>query len=81
MIILDSSFLIGFHNSRDAHHEAARAAMPDLISGRWGEILLPEYVFLEVATVLLARRKGASFVASFDTDFIDIDGLSLVPEP
>ena len=30
--------------------------MPELISGNWGQALLPEYVFLEVATVLMARR-------------------------
>lgn len=56
MIILDSSFLVAFHNTRDVHHEAASRIMPQLISGKWGQALLPEYVFLEVATVLLARR-------------------------
>jgi len=27
MIVLDSSFLIGFHNERDAHHVRARGLM------------------------------------------------------
>jgi predicted nucleic acid-binding protein len=56
VIVLDSSFLIAFHNSRDVHHERAKKVMAELLDGRWGHGLLLEYVFLEVMTVLLARR-------------------------
>jgi predicted nucleic acid-binding protein len=56
MIVLDSSFLIGFHNERDAHHGPASALMERFLSGEWGRGLLLEYVFLEVTTVLLVRR-------------------------
>lgn len=66
MIVLDSSFLIAFHNSRDVHHERAAGVMADLLDNRWGHGLLLEYVFLEVVTVLLARRNlgAASAVAA-----------------
>ena len=56
MIVLDSSFLIGFHNEGDAHHRSARAWMERFLTGEWGKGLLLEYVFLEVVTVLLVRR-------------------------
>ena len=56
MIVLDSSFLIGFHNERDTHHEAASALMDQFLAGKWGRGVLLEYVFLEVMTVLLVRR-------------------------
>jgi predicted nucleic acid-binding protein len=56
VIVLDSSFLVAYHNTRDAHHEAAAAAMADFLEGKWGRGLLLEYVFLEVVTVLMARR-------------------------
>ena len=56
MIVLDSSFLIGFYNEGDAHHGTASAWMERLLSGDWGPGLLLEYVFMEVATVLLVRR-------------------------
>lgn len=56
MIVLDSSFLVAYHNQRDIHHRAAAAAMERLVAGEWGPALLLEYVFLEVVTVLLARR-------------------------
>ena len=65
MIVLDSSFLVAYHNSRDTHHEAAAAAMAEFLDRKWGQGLLLEYVFLEVVTVLMARRgpRVASEVA------------------
>jgi predicted nucleic acid-binding protein len=66
MIVLDSSFIIAFHNTRDVHHAAAKPIMEEIASGKWGNATLLEYVFLEVVTVLLARRglEVASNVAS-----------------
>jgi hypothetical protein len=52
VIVLDISFVVAFQNSRDIHH-AARPLMNELVSGQWGRVLLLEYIFLEVATVLL----------------------------
>ena len=62
MIVLDSSFLIAFHNASDVHHAAASKAMQRLIDGAWGPALLSEYVFLEVVTVLLLRQNLATAV-------------------
>ena len=60
MIVLDSSFLIAYHNTRDLHHAEAARAMVHLAAGEWGTALLLEYVFLEVVTVLRARRDAAT---------------------
>lgn len=62
MIVLDSSFLVAFHNTRDAHHAAAATAMAALVDGAWGTALLPEYVYLEVVTVLAVRRSAETAV-------------------
>jgi predicted nucleic acid-binding protein len=133
VVVLDSSFLIAFHNSRDVHHAAAVRLMGRLLDGEWGAALLPEYVFLEVVTVLrlrtdlptavsvgetlirarevdfvpcsevfletfdtfrreagadlsfadativaLARRHPPGFVATFDNDFKDVAGVTMV---
>ena len=67
MIILDSSFIIAYHNNRDVHHVAASTTMDEILSGKWGRSLLPEYVFLEVVTVLLARRGLATASAAAST--------------
>ena len=78
MIVLDSSFLVGFHNERDAHHNAACTLMERFLTGEWGRGLLLEYVFLEVATVLLIRRD-LGVAARVGRLLLDADELDFVP--
>ena len=82
MIVLDSSFLIGFHNDLDAHHAKASSLMRDFLDGRWGKGLLLEYVFLEVVTVLLVRtglvnasRVARIVLASEELEFVPCSEL------
>ena len=42
MIVLDSSFIIGFYNERDAHHNAAVGLMDRFLEGEWAQGLLLE---------------------------------------
>lgn len=64
MIVLDSSFLCAWYNDRDTHHAEAREIMQRFLAGEWGRGLLLEYVFVEVVTVLLARRGRDSAIDS-----------------
>jgi predicted nucleic acid-binding protein len=77
VVVLDSSFLVAYHNTRDAHHAAAARGMLRLIGGEWGQALLLEYVFLEVVTVLSARRDlsvatevGSRLLTAREVDFV-----------
>lgn len=54
MIVLDTSILLAFHNTRDIHHAEAVEAMQRFSSGTWGKGLLLEYVFLETVSRLKA---------------------------
>ena len=78
MIVLDSSFLVAFHNERDLHHAKAVEAMADFLDGRWGKGLLLEYVFLEVMTVLMVRRD-VSVAAQVGAILLDAAELEFVP--
>ncbi len=78
MIVVDSSFLIGFYNERDAHHRPASALMERFLNGEWGRGLLLEYVFLEVATVLIVRRDLA-VAARVGRLLLEAEELELVP--
>ena len=78
MIVLDSSFLVAYHNSRDAHHDAAAEIMTRFLDGEWGRGLLLEYVFLEVVTVLMARR-GARVASDVADVLLAARELDLVP--
>ncbi|HEY6341425.1 MAG TPA: PIN domain-containing protein [Bryobacteraceae bacterium] len=78
MIVVDSSFIIGFYNERDALHSSAGILMERFLNGEWGRGLLLEYVFLEVATVLLIRRDLA-VAARVGRLLLDADELDFVP--
>ena len=78
MVVVDSSFLIAYHNQRDVHHPLAQQAMGPLLAGEWGPGLLLEYVFLEVVTVLLARR-GLDPAVRVATTLLEASELSFVP--
>ncbi|MGH7544624.1 MAG: type II toxin-antitoxin system VapC family toxin, partial [Gemmatimonadota bacterium] len=82
LVVLDSSFLVAYYNARDAHHAAAARAMVQLLAGVWGRALLLEYVFLEVVTVLLARRGlgtaltvGETLLAAREVEFVSCSDL------
>ena len=78
MVVLDSSFLIAFHNRNDVHHRAAAETMEELLAGTWGQGLLLEYVFLEVVTVLLVRR-GHQVAARVGTLLLDAAEVEFAP--
>jgi predicted nucleic acid-binding protein len=67
VIVLDSSFLVAYHNERDVHHSSAVGVMGRVREGEWGAAILPEYVFLEVTTVIAARLGLKEAVATRET--------------
>lgn len=78
MIVLDSSFLVAYHNESDVHHLAAARTVDRLLNREWGEALLPEYVFLEVTTVL-AARLGLREAVAFGEALLDAREVEFVP--
>lgn len=84
MIVLDSSFLIAYHNTRDVHHAAAARTMVHLVGGEWGQALLLEYVFLEVVTVLRSRtdlkvatKVGTALLQAREIEFVPCSDIFL----
>ncbi len=78
MLILDSSLLIAFHNKQDGHISADGQGHGRTIGGRFEQALLLEYVFLEVATVLLARR-GLAVATSVAHALLNAREVEFVP--
>ena len=77
-IVLDTSFLVAYHNEQDGHHVRALEVMEGVTSGRWGAALLPEYVFLELTTVLARRRDLAAAVSAGEC-LLAAEELEFVP--
>lgn len=55
MIVVDSSVIVAYYNKLDTQHARGKAFMQELHRGSWGQALLAEYAFIEIANVLLAR--------------------------
>ena len=56
MIMLDSSFLIAYHNTKDNNHKQASELMPRIASGEYGKVNITDYIFDETATYLAAKH-------------------------
>jgi predicted nucleic acid-binding protein len=78
VIVLDSSFLVAYHNERDAHHITASQLMDQFLKGAGGKGLLLEYVFLEVVTVLL-KRRDVTTAAKVGAILLEAEELEFVP--
>lgn len=76
MIVLDSSFLIAYHNTRDPNS----AFFLDTFETFRG-LSSQGLSFVDAAIVTIARKRDAQHVLTFDSDFEGIDGLTVLPEP
>lgn len=80
-VVLDTSVLVAYFNTRDVHHAEAARIMVQIVTGRWGRALLLEYVVLELATVLMARRSVEvatkavdALLGAAEVDFVPCSG-------
>lgn len=78
MIILDTSFIVAFVNTRDVHHTAAVEAMSMIASGRLGRPLVPEYVVGETLTVIVCRA-GLPAAVRIGRRMLESKDLTVVP--
>ncbi len=83
-LILDSSFLIAYYNTNDVHHPSAARQMVSIAGGGWEHVILLEYVFLEVVTVLLlktdletATTVGDILLGARELEFVPCSDLFL----
>jgi uncharacterized protein len=60
LILLDSSFLIGFEVETDTNHAKARGLMHEVAEAAYGPAVISDYIFDEVVTVTFARTKSVS---------------------
>jgi len=60
MIVLDTSFIVAFYNTRDENHQKAIKLMDEIIRGKYGKLYITDYIFDESITVVLIRSKSLS---------------------
>ena len=60
MIVLDTSFIVAFYNTRDENHQKAIKLMDEITKGKYGKLYITDYIFDESITVVLIRLKSIS---------------------
>ncbi len=71
MVIIDSSVWVAFFNKNDSQHDKAKK----IFNGLKLKVILPEYVFIEVSTILLmkAGKKIAEKFIEIAQDNSDVE--------
>lgn len=60
MIFLDTSFLVSYKIENDGCHQAAVKIAEEIISGKYGSLIISDYIFDETVTVIFSRSKSLS---------------------
>lgn len=58
MILLDTSFIVAYYNTRDENHGKAIELMKELEEGKYGDLCITDYIFDECMTVIFIRLKN-----------------------
>lgn len=75
MILLDASFIVSYLDYRDQNHGIALDIQKNIDSGRYGGMVMTDYVFDEVATVMLMKIKKASVVSNYCERLLNVVNL------
>lgn len=57
MIFLDTSFIVAAEVTHDSNHSRANAVKDALVGGKFGPVVISDYVFDEAVTVTFVRTK------------------------
>lgn len=57
MIFLDTSFLVSLEVETDQNHEKAIKVMDEIISGKFGKLIISDYIFDETVTVTFGKSR------------------------
>ncbi len=62
MIVIDTSVLLAYFNTRDVNHQKARFAMESVVNGRWGKAILLECVFSETVSFVKEHQSALAAI-------------------
>lgn len=62
VVFLDTGFILAIRNSDDTYHAKATEIMKDCLSGKFGKIIVSNFVFDETVTLTLVRTHNKELV-------------------
>ena len=61
-ILIDTSFLVAYSNTRDKNHDRSKNIAKDIFSGKYGSVVITDHIFDETITTCSSRIKKMSQV-------------------
>ena len=80
MLLLDSSFIVAYSNEADINHTKALQITKEIDTGKYGTAVITDYIFDEVATVMLIKTKNLTKVAELGETLINAAILLRIDE-
>jgi predicted nucleic acid-binding protein len=80
MILLDSSFLIAYLDERDKNHGHALKIQKDIDDGKYGTMIITDYIFDEVLTRMLRSINDIGKLAKCGDSILDNIDMNRVDE-
>ena len=68
MIILDTSFIVGYKIENDAHRENATKMIKEIADLKYGRPVISDYIFDETVTVVFSRSKNLQLSVEIGND-------------
>lgn len=70
MIFIDSNILIAYFNEADRNHDLAVKILRDLDNGDYGDAMISDYIFSEVISVTLLKKKDKNTAVQTGKDIL-----------
>ncbi|MEM2990846.1 MAG: PIN domain-containing protein [Halobacteria archaeon] len=80
MILLDSSLIVAYSNESDENHARALQIVRDLERDKYGTLVITDYIFNEVVTVMLVKTKNLEKVLELGETLLNSTVLFRVNE-
>ena len=78
VVLLDTGFILAVRNSDDINHHRATEIMKDCLSGKFGRIIVSNFVFDETATLTLVRTHNKDLVTDIGEFILNSPRINLL---
>ena len=68
-MIIDTCFLMALRNKQDENHEKSKELIKEILKGKYGTIIITDYVYDEAMTLTMIRTKKEQLIKDIE-DYI-----------
>ncbi len=78
VVFLDTGFILAVRNEDDLNHIRAKGLMKECLSGKYGQIIVSDFIFDETVTLTLIRTRNKTLVEDIGKFILDSSRILLI---